>query len=132
MDGLDLIYGVLSKDEVIQEHCTSDRDGLKIKYFKYPDTADLSGTWIVLEPIINQLPSNMADDTWTAYDYLLHVEVWSDSRPDALMIADRIRDLLWGSFKFKQNDSTEEYDVGIYRDARRYKGTLHRSDLDNI
>jgi len=39
---------------------------------------------------------------------------------------------LWEKLKFEQNDSVDEYDLGIYRDARRYKGVLHRSDLDNL
>lgn len=132
-DGLWLMYNVLKDDEVIQEYCYSERDDdLRISFFKYPETADMSGNWIVLESIINGLPSNYADSTWVAYDYLLHVEVWSKKRDDNMIVAKRIRDLLWEHYKFKQNDSIDEYDVEIYRDARRYTGKLHRSDLDNI
>lgn len=131
-DGLKLIYDILAEDEVIKEYTSSEQDGLRIKYFTYPETADMSGSWVVLEPIINALPSNMGDETWVTYDYLIHIEVWSRKREDNLTIANRIRDLLWDKLKFKQNDDTDEYDLGIYRDARRYKGTLHRSDLDTI
>lgn len=131
-DGLDIVYNILKKDEVIKEHVSSEQDGLRIKYFTYPETADMEGSWIVLESIINALPSNLADDTWVSYSYLLHIEVWSRKREDNLIIANRIRDLLWEKLKFKQNDSVDEYDLGIYRDARRYKGVLHRSDLDKI
>ena len=131
-DGLMLIKNILKEDETILKYVSSERDGLRIKFFTYPETADMEGSWIVLEPIINALPSNMADETWVTYDYLMHVEVWSRKRDDNLVIANRIRDLLWDKLKFKQNDSTDEYDLGIYRDARRYKGTLHRSDLEVI
>jgi|SRR5699024_405973 len=131
-DGLDIVYNILKQDETIKEYVSSEQDGLRIKYFTYPETADMEGSWIVLESIINAMPSSYADDTWVSYDYLLHIEVWSRERADNLIIANRIRDLLWEKLKFKQNDSVDEYDLGIYRDARRYKGALHRSDLDNL
>lgn len=131
-DGLMLIYNILKDDETILEYVSSEKDGSRIKFFTYPETADMEGNWIVLEPIINALPSNMADGTWVTYDYLMHVEVWSRKREDNLVLSNRVRDLLWDELKFKQNDSTDEYALGIYRDARRYKGTLHRSDLDNL
>jgi len=131
-DVLDMVYNILRNDDLIKEYCTSERDGLRIKYFKYPETADMNGNWIVLEPLLNELPSNFADETWVTYDYLLHVEVWSKNRESNRIIATRVRDLLWDKLKFRENDNIDEMDLGIYRDARRYKGVLHRSDLDNI
>lgn len=129
-DILDLVYNVLKDDEVIKEYCTSPIDGLRIRYFTYPETADMRGNWIVLEPIINELPTNMADRTWVAYDYLFHVEVWSKNRVSNRIVASRVRDIVWDKLGMKQNDADDEYDLGIYRDARRYTGKLHRSDLD--
>lgn len=131
-DGLMLIYNILKDDQTILEYVSSEKDGSRIKFFEYPETADMEGNWIIIQSIINGLPSNMADETWVTYDYLMHVEVWSRKREDNLILANQIRDLLWKKLKFKQNDFTDEYDLGIYRDARRYKGTLHRSDLDNL
>src|SRR5690625_2826885 len=131
-DVLDMVYNILRNDDLIKEYCISERDGLRIKYFKYPETADMNGNWIVLEPLLNELPSNFADETWVTYDYLLHVEVWSKNRESNRIIATRVRDLLWDKLKFRENDNIDEMDLGIYRDARRYKGVLHRSDLDNI
>lgn len=131
-DGLQLVYDVLKVDDLIRNYCYSVRDGLRIKFFEYPETADMTGNWIVLESIINELPSHLADDTWVTYEYLLHVEVWSRNRESNRMVARRVRDILKEEFNFIQNDSVDETDLGIYRDARRYKGVLHRSDLDNI
>lgn len=131
-DILDIVWKILKEDEEVISYVDSDTDGLRIKYFTYPETADITGSWIVLEPIINALPSDHADDTWVAYDYLVHIEVWSRKREDNLIIANRIRDLLWDKLKFKQNDSTDEYDLGVYRDARRYEGKLYRHDLEDI
>lgn len=131
-DGKKLISDILENDPIIRGYVYSERDGLRIKGYKYPETADMDGSWIVIEPIINGLPSNLADDTWVTYDYLMHVEVWSKKDEENQAIANRIRDLLWEHLRFKQSDSIDEYDLGIYRDARRYRGTLHRSDLDII
>lgn len=131
-DVLDMIYNILSNDEVIRQYVESDTDGLRIKYFTYPETADMSGNWIVLESLLNALPSSYSDATWVTYEYLAHVEVWSKSRQDNLLLATRIRDLLWKELGFKQNDSIDEYDEGIYRDARRYEGVLHRHDIDKL
>lgn len=127
VDGLWLIYDVLSQDETIREYCYSERDDdLKIKFYEYPETADMRGNWVVLEPILNEYPSSYADSTWVTYDYLIHIEVWSRSKSENELLANHIRDLLWEAYRFKQADDHEEFDLGIYRDARRYKGKLHR------
>lgn len=131
-DILDIAWKILKEDEEVRSYVDSDTDGLRIKYFTYPETADMEGTWVVLESIINALPSGYSDDTWVTFDYLLHVEVWSRKREDSLKLSNRIRDLLWDKLKFKQNDSVDEFDLGIYRDARRYEGKLYRHDLEDI
>lgn len=131
-DVLDKIWKILINDDEVGSYVRSERDGYRIKFFEYPETADYSGPVVVLVPLINAMPSGYADETWVTYDYLLHVDVWSKKRTDSLALATRIRDLLWDKLGFKQNDSTDEYGAGIYRDARRYEGVLHRGDLDSI
>lgn len=131
-DGLMLVYNALKDDEVIRQYIESDTDGLRMRLYKYPETADVSGPFIVIDSIINGLPSNFSDDTWVSYDYLIHIEVWTPKRDDTINISNRITHVLWEELNFKQNDSTEEFDLGIYRDARRYEGQLHRSDLKDI
>lgn len=131
-DILDLVYNILKNDEIIPNYVTSQEDGLKIRYFTYPETADMSGSWVVLEPILNEIPSVYADDVWLAYEYLLHVEVWSRDREDNRLIASRIRDILSKELRFTQDDGIDEYDLGIYRDARRYTGKLYRSDFESL
>lgn len=131
-DVLEKVYNLLASNNYIKNKVTSAKDGLKIRYFRYPETADMSGNWIVLEPIINERPSDFADEVWLAYDYLLHVEVWSKNRKENRELSNYIRDILWNELSFVQNDDIDEYDSGIYRDARRYKGKRYRSDLDTI
>lgn len=133
-DILLIMHDILKDDPVIVEYCTSenDKNELNIKFYEYPPTGDMSGNWIVLEPIINGLPSGYSDETWVTLDYLFHVEVWSRNYEENKLLAKRIRDLIWEKLKFKQNDNTDEYDLEIYRDARRYEGVLHRNDLDSL
>src|SRR5699024_10890163 len=121
-DILDKVYKIIKDDEVVRSYVESETDGLRIRYFEYPETDDMSRRWLVLESILYALASGFSDDTWVSYDYLIHIEVWSRKREDNLIIANRIRDLLWDKLKFKQNDSVDERDLGIYRDARRYEG----------
>src|SRR5699024_10997075 len=115
-DILDKVYKIIKDDEVGRSYVESETDGLRIRYFEYPETADMSGSWIVLESILNSLLSGSADETWVSYDYLLHFEVWSRKREDNLILANLIRDLSWDKLKFKQNDSIDAYDLIIYRD----------------
>src|SRR5699024_5706642 len=103
-DILDIVYKILKEDEEVRSYVYSEADGLRIKYFIYPETADMQGSWIVLESIINALPGDFSDDTWVTYDYLIHIEVWSRKRTDNLVLANRIRDLLWDKIGFKQDD----------------------------
>lgn len=131
-DGLQMIYDLLIADDFIKQYCYSEEDDFRIKFFEYPETANMRDNWIVLESIVNEMPVYYSDETWVAYDYLLHVEVWSRNRIENRLVANYIRDLLWKKLKFKQNDDIDEHDDGIYRDARRFIGTLHRSDLEKI
>ncbi len=129
-DGLDIVYNLIANDERIRSLATSKKDGLKVRYFEYPSTADMSGNWIVLDSLVNELPSNYADDTWVTHDYLIHIDVWSKNREENRLVSTLIRDLLWKELNFSQNDDNDGYETGIYFDSRRYKGTLHKSWLD--
>src|SRR5699024_7056898 len=128
-DGMWLIYDVLKDDEIIKEYCTSDRDGLRVRFFKYPETADMTGNWIVIDSLLNELPSNFSDNTWVAYDYLFQIEVWSKDREDNRILGARVRGLLWEKLGFKQKDSINEFDKSIYRDASRKTGKLHKQNI---
>lgn len=127
-DILDITYNLLVEDDLVNQLVSRSA----IKYFTYPETADMSKNWIVLEPLINALPTEMVDDVWLGYEYLVHIEVWSRNRDENIKLSNRIRNILWEKIKFKQNDSTDEYDEGIYRDARRYEGILYRHDFKDI
>src|SRR5699024_11497398 len=108
---------------------TTARYCLRVRLFKYSETVDMTGNWIVIDSLLNELTSNFSDNTWVAYDYLFQIEVWSKDREDNRILGARVRDLLWENLGFKQNDSIDEFDKGIYRDARRYTGKLHKQNI---
>lgn len=126
MSGINLVYETLKKDSVIKSYLESAKDGLKIKFYEYPETADYEGSYMIIDPLINGMPSSYSDKTWVTYDYLVHIDIFSRNYNDSLTLADRVRDVLWDKLGFKQNDMTSEYDTGIYREARRYTGSLHK------
>lgn len=126
MDVLNRIYQALIADDYIQEK-VKDR----IKGYEYPATGDVTGPFIVIDPLDAPLPSDYADDNWLTDDYLFQIEVWSKNRLITQELASRIRHVMW-DLGFRQNSGINEFDEGIYRDARRYRGKLYRDDLDSL
>lgn len=132
-DILEKVESLLINDDIVKEYTYSNIDeDYRIKFYEYPETADVSGPHIILESYINGMPSSYADETWVTLDYLIHVEVWSNRKEDSYKLSNHIRKILWDNLGMKQNDDLEEYDEGVYRVARRYIGKLHRSDLEDI
>lgn len=116
------IYEALQADPLIRE-----KVGKRIKFYEYPDTGDVSGARIIIDPLDTPIPDDYADDKWLTEDFLYQVEVWSKSEADTKAIAGRIRKVMW-SINFRQNGGgMDEWDkeTGIYRDARRYRGKVY-------
>ncbi|WP_051405042.1 tail completion protein gp17 [Bacillus cihuensis] len=127
MDILSLIYNALIADEYIRTQALE-----RIKYYEYPETGNVTAPYIVIDPIDAPDPSDYADDTWLTYDCLFQIEVWSRNRTDTNTVADKIRDVMWKQFGFKQQTGPQEYDDGIFRDARRYRGKIYRDVVDSL
>ncbi|SFP80998.1 Protein of unknown function [Halolactibacillus halophilus] len=127
MDILDMVYNALIADDYINTHASG-----RIKFYEYPETGDVTGPYIVIDPIDSPIPANFADDTWTKIDYFLQIDVWSNDRKLSEQLADKVRDVMWHQFGFKQTSGPKEYDNGVFRDARRYRGSLYREDFINL
>lgn len=123
MDILDKVYETLIADDYIEEKAYG-----KIKYYDYPAVNEFDDPQIIIDPLDAPSPADYADDYWMTYDYLLQIEVWSNNRKLLQGLADRIRESMW-QLGFHQNSGTKEYDGGIFRDARRYRGKLYRDSL---
>lgn len=127
MDVLPMIYEALLADDFIKEQASG-----RIKYFEYPETGNLKAPYIVIDPIDVPEPKVFADNTWLSYDCLFQIDVWSNNRIITNTLADKVRDVMWNQFGFSQKSGPQEYDKGVYRDARRYRGKIYRNDLDGL
>ncbi|MFD2628786.1 tail completion protein gp17 [Oceanobacillus kapialis] len=127
MDILQEVYNALDADDYIKEQALG-----RIKYYEYPATGDVDNPYIVIDPIDPPTPADFADNNWTKLDYLLQIDVWSRDRKLTDQIADKVRDIMWKQFGFPQTAGPKEYADGVFRDARRYRGTLYREDFDSL
>lgn len=127
MDILDEIHKMLIGDDYIKSQATG-----RIKFYEYPAAGEVNNPYIVIDPIGPPDPSDFADNKWTKLDYLVQIDVWTRNRKLTDSIAEKVRDLMWNRFGFSQKAGPKEYDEGVFRDARRYRGTLYREDFDNL
>jgi hypothetical protein len=127
MDILSKVYEALIADDYIKEQTQG-----RIKFYEYPATGDVTKPYIVIDPLQAPTPSDYGDNKWTKLDYLLQIDVWTRNRKLTYVIADRVCKIVWEQFGFAQIDGISEKDEGIFRDARRYRGTLYRNDLDSL
>ncbi|SEQ23637.1 hypothetical protein SAMN05216232_1989 [Virgibacillus subterraneus] len=116
---LDVIYEAFIADSLI-----SSKVGGRIKFYEYPETADMTKTHIVIDPLDTPKPSDFADNKWLMEDFMFQIEVWSKNKTDRDMIAKRIQYIMWDLNFGNDGSGVDEYDsdLSIYRDARRYRG----------
>ncbi|AUJ23117.1 tail completion protein gp17 [Virgibacillus dokdonensis] len=127
MDILDKVYEALIADDYIKTQALG-----RIKYYEYPATGDVDKPYIVIDPIDSPAPADYADNQWAKLDFLLQIDVWSHDRKLTDNIANKIRNIMWETFGFAQKTGPKEYDEGVFRDARRYRGKLYRDDFDSL
>lgn len=127
MDILNEIYNALIADPYINDQALG-----RIKFYEYPESGEVDKPHIVIDPIDSPTPSDFADNTWTTLDYLVQIDVWTRNRKTTDSMADRIRDVMWKRFGFKHQSGPKEYNQGVFRDARRYRGKLYRHDFENL
>ena len=124
MDVLESVFNTLIADQEIANQATG-----KIKYYEFPDSMTMDvGPYIIIDPLDVPIPNVFADDKRLMYNALFQVETWSKSRSLTREIAARIESLLWDA-GFRQVGGLDEYDSGVFRDARRYRKTIYSDDF---
>lgn len=126
MDVEMIIYNALRMDPYIEEQASG-----RIKFYEYPESGSLEEPFIIIDPIDIPKPADLADDTWLTYDCLYQIEVWTKDRSITKTLGEKVHQVLW-KLGFKQNGGLSEYESGIFRDARRFRGKLYREDFDTI
>ena len=121
-----IIYNELIKDDYIKQQASG-----RIKFYEYPSTGDVTGPYIVIDPLSPPLPDVYGDDEPIADSYIYQIDVWTKSRTVTKEIAKHVsvvmRRLGYGYFA----GGVDEWDkdTGIYRDARRYRNTIYDEAL---
>ncbi|MDW4058642.1 hypothetical protein [Staphylococcus saprophyticus] len=114
----------LLKNATIAHHCTG-----RIRAYHYDETADTSGTYILISPLIAPQPSTYASDTNLSTEYLYQIDVRGPNYDQVKLIQEEIRKTLW-QIGFRQQDGIDQYDhdIKIYLDARRYRGNPYTTE----
>jgi hypothetical protein len=113
------IYNSLTADSLI-----SNLVGERIKFYEYPPSGDVTGSWIIVDPIGPPLPTDYADDKPTAYEYLYQIDVWSKTETEQKNIARQVGEVLrreLGAGQYGNGVDEWDKDLQIYRDGRRYR-----------
>lgn len=123
-DMLKTLQKYLLKNATIAHHCTG-----RIRAYHYDETADTSGTYILISPLIAPQPSTYASDTNLSTEYLYQIDVRGPNYDQVKLIQEEIRKTLW-QIGFRQQDGIDQYDheIKIYLDARRYRGNPYTVD----
>lgn len=108
----------LLRNATIAQHCKG-----RIRAYHYDETADTSGTYILISPLIAPQPSTYASDTNLTTEYLYQLDVRGPDYDLVKLIQEEIRKTLW-EIGFRQQDGIDQYDhdIQLYLDARRYRG----------
>lgn len=124
MDILREIYDTLIDDQEIADQATG-----KIKFYEFPDSLTMdAGPYIVIEPLDIPRPIVFGDNHRLITDSLFQIETWSRDRSTTREIAEKIESLLWEA-GFIQTGGLNEFDEGIFRDARRYRKASYSDEF---
>ena len=121
------IYYALTDDPVINQMA-----GGRIKFYDYPATGDVTGPYIVIDPLSPPLPAEHGDGEVLTEDYMYQIDVWTKSRLQTKELAKRIQNVMRAKGFGAYGGAADEYDreTGIYRDARRYRGQEYTEEVE--
>ena len=117
MDALKRISEALSSDPLIAAKVET-----RIKYYVYPDTADVTKPYVVIDPLRPPVPDDYADNDWMTETHLIQIDVWAKTRADKDLLGNQIQLVMREVGFYQSGSGVDEYDkdVQIYRDGRRY------------
>jgi hypothetical protein len=124
MDILKMIYDALIGDQEI-----ADLAAGKIKFYEFPDSMKMDeGPYIIIEPLDVPTPSDFGDDLYLKYNVLISIETWSKNRSLTKSTSDKIESIMW-DLGLVLSSGIDEFDEGVFRIAKRYRGRLYRAEI---
>lgn len=125
-DMLLTVHDKLKSNNIIASFCEN-----RIKLYEYPETADDTKPFIVIDPLDVPVPTVYASDKNHAFEYSYQIDVQGQSYESVKIIAEAIR-------KEMRNMGFEQFPGGLdeyfketkrYVDARRYHATIKNEEV---
>lgn len=132
-DMLRIIYDELLKNQTIKQ-LTANDDGsdYRIKLYDYPETADHSQLFILLQLLEPPRPVIGGSDQELSQEFTLQIDVQSPDRIELKLAQFETREVM-RTLNFAQiSGGLDEYfpETKRYVDARRYRGTTKLYDTE--
>lgn len=124
MDELWRIYNALMSKALIAEKAEG-----RIKFYEYPETGDVEGLVIIIDPLSEPKESEYGDNEAIAEKFPIQIDVWSKNPDDTEAVMKEINKVLRKIGYTYDGSGPKEYDSGIYRSVRRYTGTYYTSEF---
>lgn len=125
MDELTKLYNVLLADPLIAE-----KVGKRIKLYEYPESGDVSGPVIIIDPLSEPLESDYGDDEPITEQLPIQVDVWSRDAYDTKAVAKQITKIFREVGYNYTAAGPNNKEAGIYRSVRRYTGKYYTEEFE--
>lgn len=114
-------------DALIDHPLIYDKVGNRIKFYEYPETGDVSGVFIIIDPLSSPKPVGHGDNKRIVYEYFYQIDVWSRDMDDTAIVMEAVSDVMW-KIGFGETDGIDEYDkdTDIFRQAKRFIGRFEK------
>lgn len=114
-------------DALIDHPLIYDKVGNRIKFYEYPETGDVSGVFIIIDPLSPPKPVGHGDNKRIVYEYFYQIDVWSRDMDDTAIVMETVSDVMW-KIGFGETDGIDEYDkdTDIFRQAKRFIGRFEK------
>lgn len=125
IDSLQIIYDKLMQNDFIVDNCKG-----RIKFYSYPETADVKKPFIIIDPLDVSSPQVYASDDSHYEKHLVQINVESTNRLLTKSIQSEVRKAM-KELSFQQLESgLDEYfeTTKRYVDARRYEALLKNEE----
>jgi hypothetical protein len=134
MDMMMKVNNALIADKYIRDQTAFINRGqtdYRIKFYEYPETGDVKSPYIIIDPLGPEIDDDFADNVALTNEYLYQIEVWTPDRMITKMLAQRVKKQLKTIGFSVSSVGPDEYDSGIYRDARRYTGKAYTEEFED-
>ena len=125
MDELMKLYNALLADSQIVE-----KVGERIKLYEYPETGDVTGPVIIIDPLSEPSESDYGDDNPITEELPIQVDVWSRDAYDTKLVAKRVTKVFREIGYNYTAAGPNSYEQGIFRSVRRYTGKYYTEEFE--